>query len=349
MTKSQEMTTTAPQAGLLETFGMRYNVPAKLVRETLQRTAFPDAKNDSEFIAMLVVANEYRLNPFTKQIYAFSKNGKVTPVVSIDGWIKVINEQETLESIEFAYADKKVVIGSSKPCFEWVECSIERSDRDKPITVREYFDECHMNTPPWNNSPKRMLRHRALIQAGRYAFGLSFSDPDSAQRIQMGSDDVDGQFEAEEEKPKTSAEKAKKAMRKATTPPKEQEPAPEPPAPSDEVVEAEFYAPPGVSEIIVDDVMPDPSIEEGEWEVEVDEVTGEIVDVAEPEDTPPTVSPRQVGTISAARTKFKWPPELFERLLGEFGVSEVVQLPAARYDEFVQILRAGGGTQEALL
>ena len=345
MTKSQEMTTTAPQAGLLETFGMRYNVPAKLVRETLQKTAFPDAKNDSEFIAMLVVANEYRLNPFTKQIYAFSKNGKVTPVVSIDGWIKVINEQETLESIEFSYADKKVVIGSSKPCFEWVECSIERSDREKPITVREYFDECHMNTPPWNNSPKRMLRHRALIQAGRYAFGLSFSDPDSAQRIQMGSDDVDGQFEAEEEKPKTSAEKAKKAMRKATTPPKEQEPTPEPPAPSDEVV---------------DEPPVDDGIEEGEWEVEVDEVTGEITGVYDDNapsgpDLPPTDEPqvtvnaRQAGTISAARTKNKWPPELFERLLGEFGVSEVTQLPAARYDEFVQILRAGGGTQEALL
>jgi phage recombination protein Bet len=342
MTKSQEMTTTAPQAGLLETFGMRYNVPAKLVRETLQRTAFPDAKNDSEFIAMLVVANEYRLNPFTKQIYAFSKNGKVTPVVSIDGWIKVINEQETLESIEFSYADKKVVIGSSKPCFEWVECSIERSDREKPIVVREYFDECYMNTLNWNNMPKRMLRHRALIQAGHYAFGLSFSDPDSEQRIKMGIDDVDGQFEAEEEKPKTSAEKAKKAMRKATTPPKEQEPAPEPPAPSDEVVEGEEALPAGVEEIIIDESYGE-VVEEAEWEddIEVNETTGEIV--VQP------VTARQAGTISAARTKNKWPPELFERLLGEFGVSEVTQLPAARYDEFIQILRAGGETQEALL
>jgi hypothetical protein len=94
-------------------------------------------------------------------------------------------------------------------------------------------------------------------------------------------------------------------------------------------------------------VFPQDHIEEGVWEVDVtiDPGTGEIVS-ATPQ---PVVTARQAGTISAARTKNKWEPELFSRLLGEFGVDEVISLPAARYDEFMQILRAGGGAQEPLL
>ena len=37
---------------------------------------------------------------------------------------------------------------------------------------------------PWKQWPRRMLRHKATIQAGRYAFGISgIVDPDEAERI----------------------------------------------------------------------------------------------------------------------------------------------------------------------
>lgn len=366
---------TAPQhKGLLEVFGEKYNVPARLVRETLQKTAFPDAKSDAEFIAMLTVANIYDLNPFLRQVYAFSSNGKVVPVVSIDGWIKVINEQETLESIEFAYADKKAVIGSSKPCFEWIECSIERSDRDKPITVREYFDECYKNTPPWNQSPKRMLRHRALIQAGRLAFGLAFREPEDVSRMQEEDDFSQADIEVIEEEPKSSAEKAKRAMRKPRTPRKAAEPADGPPAAPDEVVDGEFSVPAGVSEVIIDDVLPDEGIEEGEWEEDLENPIPEhLKNSANPEVEPviinkqavddlvekmgladvpaedepelkheKTVTARELGAISAARSKNNWTPELFQRLLAEFGVENVNDLPAGPVArDFIKVLQSG--------
>lgn len=358
---------TAPQhKGLLEVFGEKYNVPARLVRETLQKTAFPDAKSDAEFIAMLTVANIYDLNPFLRQVYAFSSNGKVVPVVSIDGWIKVINEQETLESIEFAYADKKAVIGSSKPCFEWIECSIERSDRDKPVTVREYFDECYKNTPPWNQSPKRMLRHRALIQAGRLAFGLAFREPEDVSRMQDEDDFSQADIEVIEEQPKSSAEKAKRAMRKPRTPRKAAEAADGPPAASDEVVDGEFDMPAGVSEVIIDDVLPDEGIEEGEWEEDLENsanpevepfpISKSSVDAlvekmglgdVPAEDEPElkhekTVTARELGAISAARSKNNWTPELFQRLLSEFGVENVNDLPSGTVArDFIKVLQSG--------
>lgn len=175
---------------LLTTFGQRYNIEPSKVLVTLQKTAFPDAKSAEEFMSLLVVANEYGLNPFIRQIYAFSQNGKVVPVVSIDGWLHVINNHPQFDGMEFRYSDKRIKIGNSKPCPEWVEVTIYRKDRAHPTTVREEFDECYRNTAPWNTTPKRMLRHRAIIQAGRVAFGLSFVDPEDVARIASYDDPV---------------------------------------------------------------------------------------------------------------------------------------------------------------
>jgi hypothetical protein len=51
--------------------------------------------------------------------------------------------------------------------------------------VTEYFAECFMpKSDVWLKYPSRMLRHKALIQAARYAFGYSgIVDPDEAARF----------------------------------------------------------------------------------------------------------------------------------------------------------------------
>jgi hypothetical protein len=46
------------------------------------------------------------------------------------------------------------------------------------------MSECARNTEPWIKWPARMLRHKALIQCARVAFGLAgIYDPDEAERI----------------------------------------------------------------------------------------------------------------------------------------------------------------------
>ena len=65
-----------------------------------------------------------------------------------------------------------------------VTCRIYRKDRQHPVEVTEYMAECKRNTDPWKQWPARMLRHKATIQAARYAFGFSgIVDPDEAERI----------------------------------------------------------------------------------------------------------------------------------------------------------------------
>lgn len=145
----------------------RLNVSQDGLQKTLRNTVFAKA-NDEEFMALMIVANEYGLNPLTKEIYAFpTKGGGIMPLVSIDGWLRIINEHPQFDGMdhEDIYDENSNFIG--------VETTIWRKDRTKPIKVMEYLDECKQNTDPWRNMPKRMCRHKSTIQCARYAFGFS--------------------------------------------------------------------------------------------------------------------------------------------------------------------------------
>jgi len=67
-----------------------------------------------------------------------------------------------------------------------ITCRIFRKDRERHIEVTEYMNECRGSSEPWKKWPARMLRHKATIQAARYAFGLSgIIDPDEAERYEQ--------------------------------------------------------------------------------------------------------------------------------------------------------------------
>lgn len=144
----------------------RFNVEPTKLLSTLKNTVFKGA-NDDECMALLIVANEYNLNPFRKEIYAFpAKGGGITPVVGIDGWARMMNERPNFDGIEF----EMEFDNENQP----VSCTsiIHLKDRSKPVKITEYYDECFRGTDNWKNMPRRMLRHRALCQGVRVAFSV---------------------------------------------------------------------------------------------------------------------------------------------------------------------------------
>jgi hypothetical protein len=131
-----------------------------------------------EFAAFLLVARQYKLNPITREIFAYPKRGGgVVPIVSIDGWVNLVNSHPACDGFDFAVdhdAD-----GRLYSC----TCVIYRKDRNHPTAVTEYFSECWRDTDPWKMA-HRMLRHKALIQCARYAFGFAgIYDEEEGQRI----------------------------------------------------------------------------------------------------------------------------------------------------------------------
>lgn len=142
---------------------------------TLKATAFKGGTqvSDAQMTALMVVANQYGLNPWTKEIYAFPDKGGIVPVVGVDGWSRIINNHPQFDGIEFEQ--------DAESC----TAIIYRKDRSRPIKVTEYMAECRRSsTGPWQSHPKRMLRHKAMIQCARLAFGYGgIHDPEEAEQI----------------------------------------------------------------------------------------------------------------------------------------------------------------------
>lgn len=181
-------------------FATKYGIHPKLLLMTLRETAFKQDEgkeaNDAQLYALLVVADQFNLNPFTREIFAFfDKRKGIIPVVSIDGWVRIINDHPHYDGVEFVYSDEMVVAGTgtTKHAHVWVEAVIHRKDIGRPIRVREYLDEVYQPprngyNGPWQTHPKRFQRHKALIQGARVALGFGgIYDEDEAQRIEQAS------------------------------------------------------------------------------------------------------------------------------------------------------------------
>jgi phage recombination protein Bet len=155
-----------------------YGMDKRAFEATLRGTVMPQGTSNEQAAAFLLVAKAHNLNPFTREIFAFpAKGGGIQPVVSVDGWLKLINSHPQANGMEYrdtVDADGKLVS---------ITCRIFRKDRDHAIEVTEYMAECRRDTDTWKRWPARMLRHKATIQAARYAFGFAgIMEPDEAER-----------------------------------------------------------------------------------------------------------------------------------------------------------------------
>lgn len=194
----------ASRPSLISKIAAKYSVDADKMLTTLKATAFKAPKNGQEvsneqLMALLIVADQYDLNPWTKEIYAFpDKQNGIVPVVGLDGWSRIINSNPEFDGMEFVESENLVQSDEHKPCPEWIECRIYRKDRSRFIAVRERFSECYrapfkgqygLVNGPWQSHTSRFLRHKAMIQAARLAFGfVGIYDPDEADRIRDAID-----------------------------------------------------------------------------------------------------------------------------------------------------------------
>lgn len=184
---SNELATTSPLAAMAS----RLHIDQGQLQSVILSTLMP-AKDGSgnklvvtneQFVSFLAVANAYGLDPLKKEIYAFpAKGGGIQPVVSIDGWLSIINSHPQFDGMEL------VENYGPEGQFESVTCTIYRKDRNHPVVITESLVECKRNTDPWNK-PKRMLRHKAAIQCARYAFGLGgIVEQDEAEAALAGGE-----------------------------------------------------------------------------------------------------------------------------------------------------------------
>lgn len=169
---TNEITTTQAPS-LLSKMAARFSVDPSKMLATLKSTAFKGDVSNEQMMALLIVADQYGLNPWTKEIYAFpDRQNGIVPVIGVDGWARIINNSPEFDGMEFEQ--------DAESC----TCVIYRKDRAHPTKVTEYLSECRREAAPWKSHPRRMLRHKAMIQCARLAFGfVGVFDQDEAERI----------------------------------------------------------------------------------------------------------------------------------------------------------------------
>src|SRR6185312_9805599 len=104
-TTQPQATATLPSArSVIADMAQRFGMERSAFEATIKATVMPANSNVSneQLVAFLVVAKEYNLSPFTKEIFAFpGRGGGIQPIVSIDGWLKIINSHAQFDGMEF--------------------------------------------------------------------------------------------------------------------------------------------------------------------------------------------------------------------------------------------------------
>lgn len=130
---------------------------------------------------LLTASLKYNLSPVGREIFVCPDPLGSAPllVVGVDGWSRILNDHEQFAGMKFKESDD---LTEGVP--NWIECAIYRRDRRVATAVREYFCEVRGSSSAWITHPRRMLRHKAMVQCARIAFGLGeIVDTDEAQKI----------------------------------------------------------------------------------------------------------------------------------------------------------------------
>ncbi len=138
---------------------------------------------NAELAIVTGVCATYGLNPLVKECAAFVSGGKLSVVVMVDGWYKMVNRRPEFDGVEF---DDKF---DDKGNLASITCRMFIKGRERPVCVTEYMSECRdPKSSVWTKWPARMLRHKAYIQCARMAFGITeIIDDDEASRITANS------------------------------------------------------------------------------------------------------------------------------------------------------------------
>jgi RecT family len=171
--------------GVIERSVLRSGLTYENFVKHLTQTAFANLYvwSESDLNRLLLSAERLGLDPLNGEIYAAqSSDDPMSPiliVVSVNGWARILNTNMFFDGVHFSESTEMT---DGIP--DWIACTIHRKDRSIATTVREYFCEVKGEQGAWLTHPRRMLRHKAMVQCARICFSLiGIYDDDEASRI----------------------------------------------------------------------------------------------------------------------------------------------------------------------
>ena len=119
-------------------------------------------------LTLLRLIQKYELDPFLEELDLVQyEDQSWQAVITTQGYARLMNACPQFKGVMYSYCQS-----SADAISDWIECAIYRSDRNSPITVREYYAEARRDSVAWQKMPRRMLRNRAFQQCAKMALGI---------------------------------------------------------------------------------------------------------------------------------------------------------------------------------
>ena len=153
----------------LEKASSQLGLHAEIIRAWLSQ--YEGASLTTQLLVLRFIAT-YKLDPLQYEILLIKQVSVPLRLdwqvfITLNGWIQLLHAHPQFMGITFTYSPVT-------ECEDfWIECAIYRKDHHYPITVREYLNEAKGESSFWKDTPKRMLRNRALAQGARLALGIA--------------------------------------------------------------------------------------------------------------------------------------------------------------------------------
>lgn len=168
-----------------ERLAEKYKTDKNRFFDIVKATCKMEKATAEQFEAFLLIAEKYDLNPIMKQMWAYpDRNGGITHMVSIDGWIKIVNSNPQFDGYETSLnLDEKGYPISAT-------CTMYRKDRSRPYVKTIYTNEWKVDTSPvWKKMPCHFAEMRAFIQCARICFNIDgINDSEVPAIIENGND-----------------------------------------------------------------------------------------------------------------------------------------------------------------
>ena len=147
--------------------GMSYGTFVRCVTQNAFRSLVVWSEADME--RLLLTCEALDLSPVGRDVYAVQQESGagVLIAVGVEGWSRIVNQHPQYDGMEFEESQE---LEGGVPA--WIRCTIHRRDRRVSISVKEYLCEALRDTGAWQTHPRRMLRHKAMVQCARLAFEL---------------------------------------------------------------------------------------------------------------------------------------------------------------------------------
>lgn len=159
MTETTEIQTINTDAELMNT--LSDNGKVALIRDMFARGC-----NDNEFAVFIELARRYRLDPFSRQIWAIKYGTNPAQIfVGRDGLLAIAHRTGVFDGLESGIR----VNGNSISA--WAR--VYRKDMSRPFEDEVFLEEYTTNQNLWKTKPKTMLQKVAETRVLRKAFSVS--------------------------------------------------------------------------------------------------------------------------------------------------------------------------------